>query len=166
MSGKTHQAVLPMPASEPRFRTPDYWGEGAFVSGEARLVTFASVSAEFALWCILDAGDALVHDIIPSSTFPLELSIEQFGPPNGRIRLDPPLDVTCNLDEETGLYELEGRGPYDGVLLYGETVKEVVDMLEKDVLPMFWEDCQNAENLKLSPGMLKIVTDLKERTTP
>ena len=163
MSGKTLEAVLPIPASEPRFRTPDYRGEGAFVSGEARLVTFASVSAEFALWCILDAGDALVHDTVPSSPFPLELSIGQFGPSNGRLRLNPPLEVTCNLDEETGLYELEGPPPYDGVILYGETVREAIDILEKDVLTMFWEDCQNAESLKLSPGMLEIVADLHQR---
>jgi hypothetical protein len=36
-------------------------------------------------------------------------------------------------------------------------------MLEHDVLPMFWEDCKNAEKLKLSHGMLQIVTDLKEK---
>lgn len=146
---------------------PNYFGGDTFRPGEGRHTTIAYRSPEEALFSLHTfLAGSVVEFNISSSPFPIEISVDQFGSVEERMRLAPPLLFVCDHDEETNLYELDGKPPYDGVLLYGESVKEVIDMLEQDVLPMFWEDCKNAEKLKLSPGMLKIVTDLKERAKP
>ncbi len=111
---------------------------------------------------VLFVDGLIARSAVPSVPFPVPVSIDTFVWEGERVPLVPPLDFSCDHDEETKLYELTGVAPYDDILLYGESIGETICILEEEVLPMFWEDGMD-EDANLSSKMQRIVRDLKGR---
>ena len=65
--------------------------------------------------------------------------------------MSPALQFRCDLNPETKIFEMSGYEPYENILVYGETINETRDVLEKEILPILWEEYVNGNAIKLSP---------------
>ncbi len=95
--------------------------------------------------------------------FPLELLINSFVLESKRRGISPALEFLCYFDPKTRMFEINGKSPYEDILVYGENVGEASDVLEKEILPILWEDCVRGEGIKLSPRAQEIKLDLEKR---
>ena len=61
------------------------------------------------------------------------------------------------------MFERNGTPPYEDILVYGETIKEAWDVLDKEILPILWEEYVNGDDIKMSHKAKAIKFDLEAR---
>ena len=76
----------------------------------------------------------------------------------------PPIKFQFDFDIKTSLFEMVGEEPYDNIMVYGKTIGEALDVLEKEIFPILWGDV-NGKDVKLSSKAEEIKVDLKRRVT-
>ena len=103
-----------------------------------------------------------LHTIF-SKSLPLEILVDSFVSMNRRHRISPALVFRCEFDSTTSMFEMNGAPPYEDILVYGETIKEAWDVLDKEILPILWEEYVNGDDIKLSPKAKEIKLDLETR---
>ena len=92
-----------------------------------------------------------------------ELQIDSFVYSDYPYRIDPPLSFKYCKNYELDQFEISGRGIYDDIFAYGETLKEALEMLTEAILPTFWGECLTFTITDKSHKLAKIALDLKER---
>lgn len=101
-----------------------------------------------------------ISDLVPNEVF-----ISSFVSENKKYHIYPPLKFLWNSDSETKMFEVSGVEPYQDILVYGETIEVATGLLEKEILPILWEEHVNGDDVKLSPNAQKIKDDLIMRVT-
>ena len=103
------------------------------------------------------------RSILLSNILYSEIMIDSFVS-EGKVRLlDPELPIRCYLNPETMVFELFGEGLYEDIFVYGETIVEARDILENEILSLFWEEYVIGRGAKLSPKARRIKADLGKR---
>ncbi len=95
-----------------------------------------------------------------------EISVTSFVSGDGRKRLLDPLIFLWTLNPETRLYEIKGNGPYQDILVYGDSMTHVIAILEQEILPCLWEDYANEDDERLSCRARQLKVDLLTRVAP
>lgn len=95
-------------------------------------------------------------------SIPPKIEIDSFFVDSLSYTISPPIKFQCSIDVETNFVEMVGDRPYDNIMVYGETVDEARDVLEKEIFPILWGDV-NGKDVKLSAKAKKIKVDLKRR---
>ena len=67
------------------------------------------------------------------------LLIDTFVVGDREYCLEPELRFLWMLNPETNLYEVHGKGAYDGIFTHGENLTEAKELITKELLPLFWE---------------------------
>lgn len=134
-------------------------GTQQFRQQEQKIVS--TVADEQGLTMVLLEAQGLAN--LFSTSFPLKIDVVSFFSGSKRHSISPALQFSCNFDEAAMVYEMRGEAPYDDIIVYGENIREAWDILEKEILPIMWEDFVSAENAKLSSKAQKIKFDLERR---
>ena len=92
-----------------------------------------------------------------------EMRITYFVSDRKKYRIEPPLNFLWKFDAEINLYEIKGSEVYEDILVYGEKLDHAAAMLEREILPLLWEDYTKEEDKRLSAGAQKIKKDLLAR---
>ena len=68
-------------------------------------------------------------------------------------------------DYKLDQFEICGRGIYDDIFAYGETLVEALEMLTEAILPTFWEECLDFNATDRTSKLARIALDLKDKVT-
>ena len=95
-----------------------------------------------------------------------EMKVSSFMSGNDRKELLDPLIFLWTFSPETRLYEIKGNGPYQDILVYGDSLDRAAAILEQEVLPCLWEDYANEDDARLSRRARLLKLDLLSRIAP
>ena len=132
----------------------------------------ASSSPCTLVWAFQDRWYAPEHEapasalkFFDTNLVPNEIFISSFVSGDMEYHIYPPLKFLWSSDPETKMFEINGEKPYQDILVYGETIEIATRVLEKEILPILWEEHVNGDDVKLSPNAQKIKDDLIMRVT-
>ncbi len=95
-----------------------------------------------------------------------EMTVTSFVSGGSRKQLLNPLIFLWTLNPETRLYEIKGDGPYQDILVYGDSMTQAIAILEQEILPCLWEDYANEDDERLSRRARQLKVDLLARVAP
>ena len=91
------------------------------------------------------------------------LVIDYFYSKDVRHTINPPLILKWTLNQETGLVEIMGTGNYEDILVYGESLKQAMTVLQEGILSLLWEDCITENDVRLTTRARRMASDLRSR---
>ncbi len=91
------------------------------------------------------------------------VSVDDFVFENKSHTIYPPVEFDRHFNMETESVELIGRGPYSDVLVYGSDLKKALQILREEYLPILWEDCLNADSIRMTKRLRTMVNDFRDR---
>ncbi len=95
-----------------------------------------------------------------------EMKIFSFVFENDKKDLLNPLIFLWTFNPQTDLYEIKGEGPYQDILVYGDSWDRAAVILEQEVLPCLWEDYANEDDARLSRRARLLKADFLSRIAP
>ena len=113
----------------------------------------------------LETRDFKVFNVLhfPVVNADYELPIDSFVYSDCHYRIDPPLSFKWRKNYKLKQFEISGRGIYDDIFAYGETLTEALEMLTEAILPTFWEECLTFNVTAASQKLAQIALDIKNR---
>ena len=89
-----------------------------------------------------------------------EMTIRHFYSEEKKYSIDPALNFLWTFNAQTELYEIKGSGAYEDILVFGEKLDYAAIMLEREILPLLWEDYAKENDKRLSARAKKMKADL------
>lgn len=92
-----------------------------------------------------------------------KLVVDYFYSKDVQYTISPALQFEWVLNRETGFLEITGTGVYEDILVYGDSLKQAMAVLQEGILPLLWEDCVTKNDVRLTARASRIASDLKSR---
>ena len=102
----------------------------------------------------------------PAAPLQREMRVFSFLAGNVRKELHDPLVLFWTFNPESRLVEIKGEGPYEDVMVHGDTLDRAVETLEREVIPCLWEDYANEDDARLSRRARALKADFLSRVAP